>query len=77
MFEAGNLVTGVFPAWSVWLNRMNLVYHEKTKPLIRVEVNGKQQVVAWSFNHSSSKDGRSFGTTMCRFHGNFALPSHY
>ena len=55
---------------------LDLVFHEKAKPLIQAEVDGKQQVVAWGFNRPGSQDGRSFGTTMGHFHSNFALPSH-
>jgi type 1 glutamine amidotransferase len=55
---------------------LDLVFHEKAKPLIRAKIDDKQQVVAWSFNRPGSKDGRSFGTTMGHFHSNFTLPAH-
>jgi len=55
---------------------LDLVFHEKIEPLIRAEVDGKQQVVAWGFNRPNSQNGRSFGTTLGHFHSNFALPFH-
>jgi len=55
---------------------LDLVFHEKSRPLIQAKVDGKQQVVAWGFDRPNSRQGRSFGTTLGHFHSNFALPAH-
>jgi type 1 glutamine amidotransferase len=51
---------------------LNLRFHEDTKPLLTVKVNGEDQFVGWTFERPDSSGGRSFGTTLGHFHDNFA-----
>lgn len=53
---------------------LNMKLHGQTKPLLKVLVDGKEQVVAWTYERANSHGGRSFGTTLGHFHENFALP---
>ncbi len=50
---------------------LDLAFHEKTQPLMKVTLDGKDQVVGWAFERPDSNDGRSFGTTLGHFHDNF------
>ncbi len=54
---------------------LDLAFHERTKPLLKVHVDGKDQVVAWAFERPESNGGRSFGTTLGHFHENFTIPA--
>ena len=45
--------------------------HEAATPLVKVNVDGTDQTVAWSFDRPDG--GRSFGTTLGHFHDNFRL----
>jgi type 1 glutamine amidotransferase len=53
---------------------LNLKFNGLAKPVLKVEVDGKDQVVAWVMERPNSKDGRSFGTTLGHFHENFGIP---
>jgi len=48
---------------------LGLRWHEKVKPILKVNVDGKDQTVAWVFERADG--GRSFGTTLGHFHENF------
>lgn len=48
-------------------------FHDRAKPLIKVDIDGKDQVLAWVFERDGG--GRSFGTTLGHFHDNFAIDS--
>lgn len=50
---------------------LDLKFHPKARPLARVAVKGKDQVVAWTFERAGG--GRSFGSTLGHFHENFAV----
>jgi type 1 glutamine amidotransferase len=50
---------------------LNLRFHEDTKPLLTVKVDGVEQIVGWTIERADSKGGRSFGTTLGHFHANF------
>jgi type 1 glutamine amidotransferase len=50
---------------------LGLKFHEKAHPVISVNVDGHEQVVAWTFDRMDG--GRSFGATLGHFHENFAL----
>mgnify|MGYP002624505298 FL=1 len=69
----------VFRGWQDYDLRdefyLDLRFHEDTQPLMTVEVNGKQQVVAWAIERKDADGGRSFGTTLGHFHDNFQIPS--
>jgi type 1 glutamine amidotransferase len=52
---------------------LNLKFHEKTQPILKVEVDGTDQVVAWILEREDG--GRSFGTTLAHFHSNFSIPA--
>jgi hypothetical protein len=54
---------------------LNLKFHQDTKPLLKVVVDGKEQVVAWTLERSNAQGGRSFGTTLGHSHDNFAQES--
>jgi len=43
------------------------------KPLLKVPVKGKDQVVAWVYERPDSNHGRSFGITLGHFHENFGI----
>jgi type 1 glutamine amidotransferase len=51
---------------------LNLRFHRDAKPLLKVKVDGDDQVVGWTFERPKSNGGRSFGTTLGHFHDNFA-----
>lgn len=50
---------------------LDLEFHPRTRPLLKVSVDGKEQVVGWAFERPGSSGGRSFGTTLGHFHDNF------
>jgi type 1 glutamine amidotransferase len=52
---------------------LNLKFHERAQPILKVTVGGKEQVVAWALEREGSSGGRSFGTTLGHFHENFAI----
>ncbi len=59
---------------------LNLKFHERARAVLRVNVEGKDQTVAWVFERAAGgaggKDavkGRSFGTTLGHFHENFGI----
>jgi type 1 glutamine amidotransferase len=52
---------------------LDLRFAEATKPISRVNVKGKDQVVAWVIERSGSNGGRSFGTTLGHFFDNFGI----
>ena len=52
----------------------DLVFHDRAKPLVTVNVEGKDQVVGWTFERADG--GRSYGTTLGHFHYNFIRPMH-
>lgn len=54
---------------------LNLKFHPDTKPLLKVVVGGREQVVAWTLEHRNAQGGRSFGTTLGHGHDNFAQES--
>ncbi len=51
---------------------LNLKFSAQARPLVTVEVDGKQQTVAWTLQREEG--GRSFGTTLGHFHDNYAVP---
>lgn len=51
---------------------LNLRFHPDAIPLLKVQVDGRDQTVAWV--HHRQDGGRSFGTTLGHFHENFADP---
>jgi type 1 glutamine amidotransferase len=48
-------------------------FHDGAIPVLKVKVDGKDQVVAWVVERADSHKGRSFGTTLGHFHENFGL----
>lgn len=52
---------------------LNLKFHPDTLPLVKVQVDGVDQVVAWGLERKDG--GRSFGTTLGHFHNNFKIPA--
>ena len=52
----------------------NMKFHDLMKPVLKVNVDGKDQVVAWVVERPESHDGRSFGTTLGHFHENYGIP---
>ena len=52
---------------------LNLKFHEKAQPILKVTVAGKEQVVAWGLERMDSSGGRSFGCTLGHFHDNFKI----
>jgi|1185.fasta_scaffold108670_1 type 1 glutamine amidotransferase len=54
---------------------LNMKFHEQAKPLLKVNIDGKDQVVAWTMERPDSHEGRSFATTLGHFHENFTVPS--
>jgi len=52
----------------------DIIFHDDAQPLISVNVDGKDQVVAWTFERGDG--GRSFGTTLGHFHHNFMRPPY-
>ncbi len=53
---------------------INLKFAESAEPVLRVNVDGQDQTVAWTYQRPDSNGGRSFGTTLAHFHDNFAIP---
>ncbi len=53
---------------------LNLKFHPEAKPILKANVDGKDQTVAWAFERKGPKGGRSFGTTLGHFHDNFTIP---
>ena len=53
---------------------LNMKFHDGAIPVLKVKVDGKDQVVAWVMERPNSHEGRSFGTTLGHFHENFGLP---
>ena len=52
---------------------LDLKFHERTVPLLKVRVEGRDQTVAWAFERPGPGSGRSFGTTLGHFHENFEI----
>lgn len=52
---------------------LNTRFMPQTKPILKVQAAGREQVVAWSYVRPDSDGGRSFGTTLGHFHDNFEL----
>lgn len=67
----------ILRGWSVFPLRDEIYLHTKfakeAQPLLKVAVNGDEQVVGWVYNRPGSKDGRSFGLTLGHFHDNFGI----
>lgn len=53
---------------------LNMKFHDGVNPVLKVKVDGKDQVVAWTYKRPNSNGGRSFATTLGHFHENFGLP---
>ena len=51
---------------------LNLRFHPQAKPLLQVEIEGRPQTVAWTFQRPDG--GRSFGSTLGHFHDNYSHP---
>jgi type 1 glutamine amidotransferase len=49
-------------------------FHDGVNTVLKVKVDGKDQVVAWTYERPNSNGGRSFSTTLGHFHENFGLP---
>jgi type 1 glutamine amidotransferase len=54
---------------------LNLFFDERARPLVKANVDGMDQTVAWTFERGDSRQGRSFGTTLGHFHDNFKRPA--
>ena len=54
---------------------LNLKYAQAAQPVLKVNVDGIDQTVAWAYDRPESNGGRSFGTTLAHFHDNFAIPA--
>jgi cytochrome c len=52
---------------------LKLKFHPKAQPILKANVDGLDQVVAWVFDRPDSNGGRSFGTTLGHFHDNFEI----
>jgi type 1 glutamine amidotransferase len=52
---------------------LNLKFDERARPVLKANVDGKDQIVAWVLERPDSKNGRSFGTTLGHFHDNFVV----
>jgi cytochrome c len=52
---------------------LKLKFHPKARPILKANVDGLDQVVAWTFERPDSNGGRSFGTTLGHFHDNFEI----
>jgi hypothetical protein len=50
---------------------LDLKFHPQARPLAKVRVKDKDQVVAWTFERDGG--GRSFGNTLGHFHENFLV----
>jgi len=51
---------------------LNLKFDPQAVPVLTVDVDGKEQTVAWVLERDGG--GRSFGTTLGHFHDNYAIP---
>jgi type 1 glutamine amidotransferase len=56
---------------------LNLKFHPRTQPLLKVRVDGQDQTVAWAFEREDQSGGRSFGTTLGHFHENFEIETFH
>ena len=52
---------------------LNLKFSDEAEPVLKVNIDGVEQTVAWCLERPNSKGGRSFGTTLGHFHDNFAI----
>jgi putative heme-binding domain-containing protein len=52
---------------------LKLKYDPKARPVLKANVDGNDQTVAWVFERPDSNGGRSFGTTLGHFHDNFEI----
>jgi type 1 glutamine amidotransferase len=52
---------------------LNLKFHPRTQPLLKVRVDGQDQTVAGALERGGEGGGRSFGTTLGHFHENFEI----
>jgi len=53
---------------------LNLRWHQRVHPVLKVNVDGMDHVVAWTFERTGEwGPGRSFGTTLAHFHDNFEI----
>jgi type 1 glutamine amidotransferase len=52
---------------------LNLKFHKRAQPLLKVRVDGQDQTVAWALEREGPAGGRSFGTTLGHFHENFEI----
>jgi len=52
---------------------LNTTIAPGAEPLLQVQVAGDDVIVGWTFERPVSDDGRSFGTTLGHFHGNFGI----
>ncbi len=65
--------------WSDYESReefyLDLKFEPSAKPLVTAIVDGKDQVVAWTYERPESKKGRSFGTTLGHFYDTYRKES--
>lgn len=54
---------------------LDLKFANSAQPVLQVDLDGKQQTVAWAYERENASGGRSFGTTLAHFHDNFAIPA--
>ncbi len=54
---------------------LDLRFSDQAVPVLKVNVQGKNQTVAWAQERPNSRGGRSFGTTLAHFHDNFFVPA--
>jgi hypothetical protein len=62
---------GVYDLKDEWY--LDLKFLPEAKPLAKVRVKGKEQVVAWVCDRKDSAGGRSYGNTLGHFHENFGI----
>jgi len=65
--------------WSDYESReefyLDLKFEPTVKPLVTATVDGKTQVVAWTYERPNSRKGRSFGTTLGHFYDTYRKDS--
>ena len=54
---------------------LDLRFRPGAKPIAKVRVDGKDQVVTWAYHREDSGGGRSYGNTLGHFHENFGRES--
>jgi hypothetical protein len=50
----------------------NLRFLREANPVLKAQIDGKEEVIAWAYDRPESKNGRSFGLVPGHFHAGFA-----